>query len=228
MTALRSHPRRRRSLARGLLLVAVAFLGGMGVRGLLFTGGDTEVRDRSVVTGSASGAGPSRMQAGIPVGFSHDEAGASAAAAAYMRTGQVILDADPAAAEAAVRAMAAAGSADAQVERALGQRQAVHETLAEATGPLTWRQAALEVRLEGYTPERARVAVWHVGVLSAEGAAPPQANWSLSSYELVWESGDWKIWSQSASPGPAPVLDDSAAPATSTQLESALAGFEAV
>ena len=55
--------------------------------------------------------------------------------------------------------------------------------------------------------------------------APPQAGWAISVFELVWERGDWKVWSETITPGPAPIPDASAAPATSEQLAGALTGF---
>ena len=74
-------------------------------------------------------------------------------------------------------------------------------------------------------PPRARVSVWHVGILSQAGVAPPQAGWAVSVVDLVWERDDWKLEQESVTAGPAPILDASAAPVTSEQLEAALDGF---
>lgn len=93
------------------------------------------------------------------------------------------------------------------------------------SGPVVFRQAVVVSRVEAWSPERARVSVWHVGVLARDGVAPPQAGWATSSYELVWERGDWKVWSATVVPGPAPILNDSTAPATARELITALTGF---
>jgi len=41
----------------------------------------------------------------------------------------------------------------------------------------------------------------------------------------VWERGDWKVWSETITPGPAPALDAGAAPASHEQLDQALSDF---
>jgi hypothetical protein len=81
------------------------------------------------------------------------------------------------------------------------------------------------VRVDAFTPDRARVAVWHVGVLHRAEAVPPQAGWAISAFDLVWERDDWKVWSETVAPGPAPLLNHAAAPASDEQFASALAGF---
>lgn len=152
--------------------------------------------------------------------------GAVKAAIAYVCSAQALLDLDPLAAEQLIRSMAANATADQQVTETLDQLTQVRELLAGGTGPIRYRQAALGVRVEAYEPSRAEIAVWNVGVLSREGIAPPQASWSVSAVALVWEGGGWRLLSENVVPGPAPILDDSAAPATATQLDAALEGFE--
>ncbi|MGH9022849.1 MAG: hypothetical protein ACRDV9_07095 [Acidimicrobiia bacterium] len=57
--------------------------------------------------------------------------------------------------------------------------------------------------------------------------APPQAGWAVCVVELVWESGDWRLDHETATPGPAPtpMLDASATLATTKEFDAALAGF---
>ena len=121
--------------------------------------------------------------------------------------------------------MSAADTADAQVTDVLAKLSAARAALSRGSGPIVYRQSVLAWRLEAFAPDRARVAIWNVGVLSRDGIAPPQASWAISTFDLVWERGDWRIWSEAISPGPAPILDDSTAPATSKQLDAALTGF---
>jgi hypothetical protein len=170
-------------------------------------------------------AGPVRTAQGVPAGFSRSERGAVAAAEAYVGTGQTLLDMDPLAAEKALRQMATTDSAEEQVDRVLDRLSQVRQVLAYGSGPIVFRQGVIAWRVDSYSAERVRVAVWHVGVLSREGAAPPQAGWATSTVELVWERDDWKIAEESVVPGPAPILNDSVAPATATLLQTALDGF---
>jgi len=148
-----------------------------------------------------------------------------AAAAGYITTGQTLLDLDPLSVEVAVRRMAADQAADGQVDDTLAGLAEVRRELAGGSGPVVFRQAVVVSRVEAWSPERARVSVWHVGVLARDGVAPPQAGWATSSYELMWERGDWKVWSATVVPGPAPILNDSTAPATARELIAALTGF---
>jgi hypothetical protein len=161
----------------------------------------------------------------VPTGFANTEDGAVASAAAFVTSGQRLLDMDPLAAEKAVREMSAAASADAQVKEIVGKLASAREVLAPGTGPIVYRQSAIAWKLEGFTPSRTRVAIWSVSVLSRDGVAPPQAGWSISTLDLLWERGDWRVWSETISAGPAPTLDDSTEPATSAQLDAALMGF---
>ena len=57
------------------------------------------------------------------------------------------------------------------------------------------------------------------------GVAAPQAGWTTSTFDLVWERGDWKVWAESIAPGPAPALNGGVAPATSVELDAKLDGF---
>lgn len=172
--------------------------------------------------------GPTRTEAGMPAGFTRTERGAVAAAVAYVTNGQVLLDLDPFSVDAAIRAIAAQGAADAQIADTQAQLAVLREALAGGAGPVTYRQAALAVRVDGFTPDRARVAVWHVGVLHRAEIIPPQAGWAISTFDLVWERDDWKIWSEAITPGPAPILNHSTDPASGDQFTAALSGFAPV
>ncbi|MGH9152969.1 MAG: hypothetical protein ACRD03_11350 [Acidimicrobiales bacterium] len=148
-----------------------------------------------------------------------------AAAVSFVCTGQALLDMDPLSAEEAVRQMAAAATADRQIAETLAKLRTARTTLAAGSGPTVYRQAAVAWRVESFTSDRARIAVWNVGVLAREGIAPPQAGWAVSTFDLRWERGDWKVVDERITPGPAPILDDSAAPATAAQLIASLRDF---
>ena len=171
------------------------------------------------------GPGPAGVVDGIPAGFARTREGAIAAGAAYVATGQPLLDLDPVAAERAVRRIAASGYADRFAAETMRQLRAAREALNRGRGPIIYRQAVVAHRVEAFEPGQARVAIWNVGVLTREGVAPPQAAWAISTLDLVWEDGDWRIWAETIVPGPAPILNDSAAPATTAQFTGALEGF---
>ncbi len=215
-----------------LALAAVAFLAGGALRSLAITasqgsGSDGQPGVAAPVSIASGGPGPRTVDAGVPVGYARSQAGATAAAVGYLGTGQLMVDASPAGVRGATQAMAADGAAEGQHRELSGRLAVLRRSLEGATGPLTYRQAVLATRLDAYADTRARVSVWHVGVLSAPGVAPPQARWATSSFELVWEDGDWKIWSETVTPGPAPILNDEVAPASAEDLEAALSGFAA-
>lgn len=215
-------------------VVMAAFVSGLAVA-LLLPGSGAGSGDADASTGvalSGAAAGPAEDLPAVPVvregvlrGFERTEAGAVAAAASFVCTGQALLDMDPLSAEDAVRELSAAASVDELLRRHLSQLEAAREVLSPGTGPIVFRQSAIAWRVEAYDDDRARIAIWSVGVLSRDGVAPPQASWSTSVVELVWERDDWRVWGESISPGPTPILDDSDAPSTSAQLDDALAGF---
>lgn len=212
--------------------LAGAFASGLTVALLLpvtGSGGDEATPAAAVerVDGepAASVPGPTARRAGVPAGFARTEDGAVAAAASFVCTGQALLDMDPMSAEDALRQLSAEASADELVRQHLTQLGEAREVLAEGSGPIVFRQGAVAWRVDAYDDERARVAIWSVGVLSRDGVAPPQAGWSTSVVDLVWERGDWRVWGETITPGPTPIVDDSDAPATSPRLLSALDGF---
>jgi hypothetical protein len=216
----------RSNRRRAAYVAVAAFLLGLAAGGVHRGGGGHEQRavsDRPSIPLVAAAASPRRGE--VPADFARSKDGAVAAAARYVTTGQLLLDLDPLAAEAAVRHMASIVTADQQVADTLAKLAAARDALSDGTGPIRFSQAVLAQRLDSYTPSRARVSVWSVGVLSRLDVAPPQASWSTSTLELVWETGDWRIRSETITPGPAPMLDASAAPATSAELDTALHGF---
>ena len=229
-TTTRAPDRTRLAWVAGGLVAA--FVLGMAARGLIDPSKGT-VTGRSPIgrpptSATAEGArlaGPTAVEAGVPVGYARTREGAVAAAVGYVQTGQAFLDMDSNGVQRAVRTMAASGAAEAQVSDTSTKLAATREALAGSNAPIEYHQAILAVRVDAFTPERTRVAVWNVGVLSRTGAAPPQAGWAVSTFDLVWDRGDWKVWAESIVPGPAPITNNAVAPATSPELQSRLAGF---
>jgi len=219
----------RRPITVTVVLLA-AFLTGIAARGLV---GPSSPPSPGPNSGSNSVArhqdstspGPVGHHDGIPDGFARSKDGARAAAVAYVLTGQALIDLAPASMDTAVRSMSSSASADVQVATAQQQLDQLRQVLAPGTGPTRYLQAVLATRVDAFTPDRADVSVWNVGVLSREGVAAPQAGWDTSAFELVWERSDWKVWSETITPGPAPALNAGVAPATAAALEADLNGF---
>ena len=207
---------------------ALVFLGGMAARGAL---GDRETRGTQAEAAPAehppAATGPTREVDGAPAGFARNRDGAQAAAIAYTATlSQRLLYLEPAAAEAAVRAIAASASVDTITRDVLAGLQAVREPLASGTGATWWVVEPLAAKVEAHTTDRARISVWMVRVLSRPGVVVPQSSWVTETVELVWEDGDWRLWSDESTPGPTPVLDGSDLPASAAELDVDLTGFE--
>ena len=214
---------------RSVTVAGAAFLAGIAFHLAVAADGPGRPRppDRTAAAPSSrnTAPGPQRLVEGVPAVFAETPEGATAAAAAFVATGQALIDMDPLAGEEAVRQMAAEATADRLVSQVLEDLARLREVLRSGTGPVTVHQAAVASRLEKFGEGRARVAVWNVTVLTREGIAVPQAAWKISTFDLIWERGDWRISDELIVPGPAPVLDDSTAPATSRQLAAALEGF---
>ena len=215
---------------RLLAAVATSFAAGLAVPFVLGLGGGPEESQGgptpsggSVATVARASASP---DANVPSEGALDRRLAVVTAAVdFVCSGQALLDVDPLTAEEMISVKASVAAADDLAASTLTGRREVRSVLAEGSGPVTFRQAALAWRVESLTAADARVAVWNVGVLSREGVAPPQAGWSITTIDLVWERDAWRVTAEAVVPGPAPVLDDSSAPATSAQLDAALDGF---
>jgi hypothetical protein len=206
---------RPRALAAAVLGAALV---GAGARGLV-TPSDRP-RPAAGTTSTASPAGPVTATA-----FARTRGGAVAAATSDVRQGQRLLGLPTDERVTALQAMASDAAAPAYVAEQTQQLSNLDGVAARGRGPLTWDVSVLAWRLDAYTPERARVSVWRVGVLSVAGLTAPLAEWTTVVYELVWERREWRIWSESQSPGPTPLGHPSEPPSTPEQLRTALAGF---
>ena len=200
---------------------AFVFLAGMAARGAL---GD---RNESESQAEAAPANPNQTNDSTPAGFARSRDGAREAAIAYTATlSQRLLYLEPAEAEAAVRAIAANASVVTITHDVLAALETVREPLAAGMGATWWVVEPLAAKVEAHTTDRARVSVWMVRVLSRPGVVVPQSSWVTETVELVWERGDWRLWSDEPTPGPTPVLDGSDVPASAAELDTELTGFE--
>ena len=173
----------------------------------------------------STSAGPNVERDGLLAGFTHNQAGALTAATTYVREGQRVFDLPPAGRTAALRSIAASAAADGFVADQAAQLAELDGAAQRGTGPLTWMVAVLATRMDAYTPERARVSLWRVGILSVDGMTSPLAEWTTVDYELVWEAGDWRIWSETQVPGPTPLGDPNQTLTSPSQWRAELNGY---
>ncbi len=134
------------------------------------------------------GPGPWGIDDGVPVGFAHTEAGAVAAAAAYVTTGQTLFDLAPTEVGTFIARYAAAETVDRQIADLSVQLDSLRDVLSIGTGRTRYVQGVLATRVDSYTPDRARIQVWAVGVLWRHGAADPQTGWTTST-SAAWSDG---------------------------------------
>jgi len=148
------------------------------------------------------------------------------AAVTYVRAGQRIFDLPASERDAALAELAATSAVDGYVAQQQRYLTELDGIAARGRGPLTWHVAVLATRLDAFTAHRARVEVWRLGVLAIEGLTAPIAEYTTVSYELVWEHGAWRIWSETQTPGPSPMGHPEATPSSPQEWRARLEGFD--
>lgn len=197
--------------------VAVALVVGLGISGLVRTPAHPKRESGSAASSPRPSSTSARRRP--------SRANAVTAATVYVRLGQHIFDLPPDQRAAALRAIASRSAAEGYVATQAAQLAELDGVAQRGSGPLTWNVSVLATRLDAFTPTRARVSVWRVGVLSIEGLTAPLSEWTIVTYELVWERHAWRIWSETQAPGPTPMGHPEETPSTPGQMRAALDGF---
>jgi len=172
-------------------------------------------------------AGPAAVdEFGVPHGWRRDADGALAAAVSAVRlTGSIaragfITRSDMIAALATERygpKLASESSNQlAEMTTALGEASV-------APGDLVWSELPLTARALQADDNGARVEVWAVLVVGVLDLGAPRQAWRTVTVDLVWEADDWKVDGWSAQPGPTPLLDATAAVATTDEISEVVA-----
>jgi hypothetical protein len=175
---------------------------------------------------AASRVGPRQVVKGVPVGYQHSEQGAVAAAANYARVLSSAMILDQAKRRAAIQTISAP-EALARQQRAFDQAVALLTKglgvgqAGAKDGTVLLRAVPVGWRLEAYTGDRAKVAIWVTSVIGALGG-PPQGvpvreAWGTTTVELRWVDGDWKLLNTTTTDGPVPIAD-TATPTAASQL----------
>jgi hypothetical protein len=204
-----------------LVLTATA-IAGLGARGLITSARSTT---RATTPSTHLGDGPRSTAAGMPTGFTRSPTGVVAAATAYLRQGQHLIDLPPAERMSALDVIASRAGTNSYLGQVSAELSELDGIAARGQGHLTWDVSVLATRVDAYSPQRARISIWRVGVLSVTGLVAPLAEWTTVDDELVWERRDWKLWAETQTPGPTPAPHPDARPSTPTELQAELAGF---
>ena len=170
-------------------------------------------------------AGPVAEQAGLPAGFAHDRAGATAAAIAYATAPQRWLYFTDDEIVAAVNAIATPVAAPRLSEEVVTDVRSARDRLGESPGRVWWLVRPMAWRIESFTPDEASVSVWTVTVLSAEEVAAPQCEWVTVTVDLAWIDGDWRVDGVRDTPGPTPITGPGDQPWDAVPFDEALGGF---
>lgn len=161
----------------------------------------------------------------LPVGFAHDESGATAAAIAYATAPQRWLYFTDAQITAAVDEIATPAAAPRLAEEVVSDVSSARNQLGESPGRVWWLVRPLAWRVDRFHPDNAAVSVWTVTVLSAEEVAAPQCEWVTVTLELAWVDGDWRVDGIRDAPGPTPLAGPGDQPWDAVPFDQALAGF---
>lgn len=130
--------------------------------------------------------------------------------------------------EAAVRAVAAPGSAARLVGDVASEVGLVRDALQHSAGRIWWLVRPLAWRIEHFGGDRASVSVWSVSVLSASDVAVPQSDWFTSRYDLQLVDGRWLLTATRDEPGPTPQLGGRDEPWQPEPFDESLTGFTRV
>jgi hypothetical protein len=170
---------------------------------------------------TAAGAGPRRVEHGVPVGYQHSEQGAVAAAANYVKVLSSTLVLDQASRRKAIDTIAAP-EARGRLQRAFDQdigllAKGLGVTAGSAdAGTVLLRAVPVGWRVEKYSGDRATVAIWITSVGGSLGdpprGMPVREVWGTTTVQLRWVDGDWKQLDTTNTDGPVPIAD--AAPPT--------------
>jgi hypothetical protein len=213
-----------------LLIAAIAFANRSDDSSS--SGGGPSDKARTSPT-AASGQHPVESKtAGIPAGFAHSGEGAESAAANYAvalgstgmfktATRHDIVNTiyTPDAAGQLQGPMDQAYSADFLSKLGLDA-----DGNPPAGSTFVSRTIPVGTKLQQYSDTGAKVSVWYMGLIGMSGQTstdPVSSTWKTWTFELQWDSGDWKIVTDSQKDGPAPVPGDDKA-ATSEEISKAI------
>lgn len=192
--------RTRQLVTAGLvgLLVCV----GVGVaigRATVSSSGTTAPSHSAPAPTQAASPGPARVVNGVPVGYTHTQQGAVAAATNFARVlASTPLLVQPDALRTAYATVATPAQAEA-FRRMADQAIAVFNnrlqlvTNAARGAPTAVQAYPLTYTVRSYAPAQATVDVWAVTVIAQQGTTVPLSIWGSTTFQLQWVNGDWRV-----------------------------------
>jgi hypothetical protein len=173
------------------------------------TGRAQQVTTTTLYTSPQRPVGPTRTVDGVPAVFRHDAAGARAAAVAYVTTYPPLVTAEFITRDDAVRQMASTGYAPTlagRIDRGAGELSDEVEKDGLTPADATVTETPLTATVTATSPDRVRVSLWCVGVVSFAQAPAAFQSWQRTDLALVWERGDWRIDGWTTHDGPTPKI----------------------
>ncbi|MCB0997369.1 MAG: hypothetical protein KDB21_19885 [Acidimicrobiales bacterium] len=152
--------------------------------------------------------------------FHQDEAGARAAAVAYLELTEEAVSLTPAEAAAVQRSIATAEFAE---EFGADTEQKMVELTQTVPGGVILRVAPIEVRSVADGDDWL-VSVWYAQAITMVGDAVVD-DWRTASYRMRWEAGTWKIAAFSSQRGPTPGRGTQPASTSAVDFELLLDGY---
>lgn len=170
--------------------------------------------------------------AGIPAGFAHSAQGAQSAAANYavaLGSTAMFKTATRHDIVNTIYTSAAAGQLQGPMDQAysadfLSKLGLDADGNPPAGSTFVSRTIPVGTKVQQHSDSSAKVSVWYMGLIgmSAQTSTDPvSSTWKTWTFELQWDSGDWKIVTDSQKDGPAPVPGDDKA-ATSDEISKAI------
>jgi len=139
-------------------------------------------------------AGPSMLVNFAPAGFAHTEAGARAAAVAFVaHVGQAAAYLAPSEVEPLVRQVASERNIDTVLDSISAPAEHVRYLSLHGEGAVWWIVSPLAVRVDSMTDDTGTVSVWTSQTWSAPLPTKPTVTHSITRLGLVWERDDWRI-----------------------------------
>lgn len=159
-------------------------------------------------TPNAAGTGPTREQAGVPVGYARSSQGAAAALLNYSVVLSRLLLEPPERRGAALDVLATPEFATETARQLQRARTAAEQgplgPALRGDGTAIYRGGPLGFRVVRFSREEAVVDTWAFGVVAADPGLDPQMTFQTATSTLVWRNGDWKLAASRSRPGPAP------------------------
>lgn len=215
----------RRSTVIALAFTTAAIL--VGVRAVASSHGSTPSSAQeppSTDTGSeAVPAGPLSVDdLGVSHGWPRDADGAMDAAVAAVRLTGPIARAGFITRSDTIHALASEEFGPTLARESanqLAEMTAVFGESSVAMGDLVWSELPLTAQVVHADPNVAEIAVWSVLIVGVADHGAARQAWRTVTVLLAWEDNDWKVDGWSAQPGPTPMLDGTAAVATTEEID---------